>query len=178
MAAVLARGGDLTEAVRTGAAAGAVNVTRHGLGTGQAETIRALAERVRADADWIGAAMTTPMRVLITNDDGVAAPGIRWLARAAVDAGLDVVVAAPDYEASGASAALNAVYEEGRLAIGHATIDGVDVTAFSVKASPSYIVVLVRWARSGPRRTSCCPASTAGPTRGTRSCTPARSAPP
>jgi 1-phosphofructokinase len=47
VAAVLSRGGDLTEAVRTGAAAGAVNVTRHGLGTGQADTIAALVERVR-----------------------------------------------------------------------------------------------------------------------------------
>jgi 1-phosphofructokinase len=46
VAAVLSRGGDLAEAVRTGAAAGAVNVTRHGLGTGQAETIAALVERV------------------------------------------------------------------------------------------------------------------------------------
>ena len=47
VAAALARGGDLLEAVRTGAAAGAVNVTRHGLGTGEVETIKALAERVR-----------------------------------------------------------------------------------------------------------------------------------
>ncbi|WDZ83620.1 1-phosphofructokinase family hexose kinase [Micromonospora cathayae] len=47
VAAVLARGGDLTEAVRTGAAAGALNVTRHGLGTGRAEAVRELAGRVR-----------------------------------------------------------------------------------------------------------------------------------
>jgi 1-phosphofructokinase len=47
VAAVLARGGDLAEAVRTGAAAGAVNVTRHGLGTGHIEAIKALVERVR-----------------------------------------------------------------------------------------------------------------------------------
>ncbi|HWG99524.1 MAG TPA: PfkB family carbohydrate kinase [Pilimelia sp.] len=47
VAAVLARGGDLREAVRTGAAAGAVNITRHGLGTGQAELIAEMAARVR-----------------------------------------------------------------------------------------------------------------------------------
>ncbi|MEV0729592.1 PfkB family carbohydrate kinase [Polymorphospora sp. NPDC050346] len=47
VAAVLARGGDLEQAVRTGAAAGAVNVTRHGLGTGRAETIEELIGRVR-----------------------------------------------------------------------------------------------------------------------------------
>ncbi|SCF37905.1 1-phosphofructokinase [Micromonospora echinospora] len=47
IAAVLARGGDLDEAVRTGAAAGALNVTRHGLGTGRAEAVRELVSRVR-----------------------------------------------------------------------------------------------------------------------------------
>ncbi|WP_230860260.1 1-phosphofructokinase family hexose kinase [Actinoplanes aureus] len=47
VATVLARGGDLHEAVRTGAAAGAVNVTRHGLGTGRREAIEELSGRVR-----------------------------------------------------------------------------------------------------------------------------------
>ncbi|OJF15846.1 phosphofructokinase [Couchioplanes caeruleus subsp. caeruleus] len=46
VATVLARGGDLPEAVRTGAAAGALNVTRHGLGTGHRDAIAALADRV------------------------------------------------------------------------------------------------------------------------------------
>jgi 1-phosphofructokinase len=49
VAAVLARGGDLTDAVRTGAAAGALNVTRHGLGTGRAEVIAELIGRVRLE---------------------------------------------------------------------------------------------------------------------------------
>lgn len=47
VAAVLAGGGSLEQAVRTGMAAGGVNVTRHGLGTGQADTINALSDRVR-----------------------------------------------------------------------------------------------------------------------------------
>ncbi|WP_326554340.1 1-phosphofructokinase family hexose kinase [Micromonospora sp. NBC_01813] len=46
VSAVLARGGSLDEAIRTGAAAGAVNVTRHGLGTGRAEAVRELIGRV------------------------------------------------------------------------------------------------------------------------------------
>ena len=46
VAAVLARGGDLREAVRTGAGAGALNVTRHGLGTGSADAIAEVADRV------------------------------------------------------------------------------------------------------------------------------------
>jgi 1-phosphofructokinase len=46
---VLARGGNLEDAVRTGAAAGALNVTRHGLGTGNAEAVQELIGRVRLE---------------------------------------------------------------------------------------------------------------------------------
>ncbi|WP_201749950.1 1-phosphofructokinase family hexose kinase [Micromonospora sicca] len=47
VAAVTARGGDVHTAIRTGAAAGALNVTRHGLGTGRLDSIIGLVERVR-----------------------------------------------------------------------------------------------------------------------------------
>ena len=47
--AVLAQGGELRDAIRAGAAAGAVNVTRHGLGTGRIDAIRELANRVRLE---------------------------------------------------------------------------------------------------------------------------------
>ncbi|MEU4566991.1 PfkB family carbohydrate kinase [Micromonospora sp. NPDC023956] len=47
VAAVLAGGGDIRTAIRTGAAAGALNVTRHGLGTGRLDSIAGLVERVR-----------------------------------------------------------------------------------------------------------------------------------
>ncbi|GAA0726337.1 bifunctional hydroxymethylpyrimidine kinase/phosphomethylpyrimidine kinase [Dactylosporangium roseum] len=49
VAAVLARGGTIEEAIRTGAAAGALNVTRHGLGTGRAEAIAELIPRVELE---------------------------------------------------------------------------------------------------------------------------------
>ena len=42
VAAVLAAGGGLEEAVVTGTAAGALNVTRHGLGSGDPDAIAAL----------------------------------------------------------------------------------------------------------------------------------------
>ncbi|HSP52721.1 MAG TPA: PfkB family carbohydrate kinase [Cryobacterium sp.] len=46
VAATLASGGTIEEAVALGAAAGALNVTRHGLGTGRAETVRTLRDLV------------------------------------------------------------------------------------------------------------------------------------
>jgi 5'-nucleotidase len=76
------------------------------------------------------------MRVLITNDDGVRAPGIRHLARAVSAAGYEVVVAAPRVEASGSSAALTAVAEDGRV-----VVEKHDL-GYGVAASPAYIVVL------------------------------------
>lgn len=47
VAAVMASGGDIRTAIRTGAAAGALNVTRHGLGTGRLDSIAGLVDRVR-----------------------------------------------------------------------------------------------------------------------------------
>jgi 1-phosphofructokinase len=47
VAYVLACGGDLPTAVRTGAAAGALNVTRHGLGTGRPDAVGGLVDWVR-----------------------------------------------------------------------------------------------------------------------------------
>ena len=46
MVATLASGGDPMEALRTGAACGALNVVRRGLGTGNADAVAAIAERV------------------------------------------------------------------------------------------------------------------------------------
>jgi 1-phosphofructokinase len=45
--AMLANGADITQAVRMGAAAGAVTVTRHGLGTAPAAAVAEVAKRVR-----------------------------------------------------------------------------------------------------------------------------------
>lgn len=47
MTAMLARGADVSQAVRVGAAAGAVTVTRHGLGTAPAAAVTEVAKRVR-----------------------------------------------------------------------------------------------------------------------------------
>ena len=46
IAAAFAQGKDIEDALRLGAAAGSLNVTRHGLGSGSGDAVRTLAERV------------------------------------------------------------------------------------------------------------------------------------
>ncbi|MBY4130743.1 5'/3'-nucleotidase SurE [Rhodococcus fascians] len=80
------------------------------------------------------------MRALITNDDGVRSEGIALLARVALDAGLDVVVAAPHEERSGAGASLTGMGADDHLGIELTHIEGLpDVTAYAVQASPALI---------------------------------------
>src|SRR3546814_4312987 len=55
------------------------------------------------------------MKALITNDDGVESPGLVTLAQAANAAGLEVLVAAPSWNSSGASYSLTGVERYGRL---------------------------------------------------------------
>jgi 5'-nucleotidase len=91
------------------------------------------------------------MRALITNDDGIDAPGLRALAGAAVAHGMDVVVAAPAAEASGTSAALSAYTSDGRVIVETRDLSGLPgVSAYGVGASPSYIVVLAMISAFGP----------------------------
>ncbi|MCO8274745.1 5'/3'-nucleotidase SurE [Actinoplanes sp. TRM 88003] len=82
-------------------------------------------------------------RILVTNDDGIDAPGLRWLARAAAREGHDVVVAAPITEASGSSAAMTAVEEHGKIILHKRELPHAKhIPAYAVAASPAYIVLL------------------------------------
>jgi 5'-nucleotidase len=82
------------------------------------------------------------MRALVTNDDGISAPGLAVLARAAADAGLEVVVAAPAVQSSGASAAITSVRREGRTPVRRMEVPGLPgVPAFAVEAQPGHIVL-------------------------------------
>jgi 5'/3'-nucleotidase len=82
-------------------------------------------------------------RILITNDDGIDTPGIRWLARAVQRAGHDVVVAAPMTEASGSSASMTAIEEDGKIVVEPRELAGArNVPAYGVAASPAFIVLL------------------------------------
>jgi 5'-nucleotidase len=90
-------------------------------------------------------------RILITNDDGIDSPGIRHLARAAARQGHDVVVAAPLTEASGSSAAITAVEQNGRIVVQQRELPGArNVPAHAVAASPAFIVLLALRAAFGP----------------------------
>lgn len=79
-------------------------------------------------------------RALVTNDDGIDSPGLHALASAALEAGLDVIVAAPAEQASGASAALSAVRRDGRTVVEQRQMPGLDVEAWAVHAQPGHIV--------------------------------------
>lgn len=82
------------------------------------------------------------MRVLVTNDDGVHAPGIAALALAMVEAGHDVVVAAPYDDRSGASAAIAGMGTDETIEVAPVELPGLDgVACFAVAAPPALIVM-------------------------------------
>jgi 5'-nucleotidase len=83
------------------------------------------------------------MRVLITNDDGINAPGLTALARGAHAHGWDVVVAAPAHEASGTSAGLTAAGDARRVAVEQRELTGLPgVPAHAVAAHPGFIALV------------------------------------
>lgn len=90
-------------------------------------------------------------RVLITNDDGIAALGLHWLARTAAQRGLDVVVAAPSEEASGTSAAMTAVERGGHVMVEEHQLElAPDVPAYGVAGSPGFISLIALHEAFGP----------------------------
>ncbi|WP_155370080.1 5'/3'-nucleotidase SurE [Catellatospora vulcania] len=82
-------------------------------------------------------------RVLVTNDDGIEAPGLHRLALAAAKAGYDVVVAAPARDSSGASAAISAVAQDGRVVVEERKLPGLDgVPAYAVTGTPALAALI------------------------------------
>jgi 5'-nucleotidase len=92
------------------------------------------------------------VRILVTNDDGVEAPGLRALARALVQAGHEVVVVAPDGEHSGAGAGIGRLHRSGpigRMSIEWPDLPGVPVHALAT--SPAAAVYAGGLGSFGPR---------------------------
>lgn len=86
------------------------------------------------------------MRALITNDDGIGADGLMVLTEEALAAGFEVVVAAPDHDASGASGSL---LSERPVTVEEPSI-GIDVPTYAVAAHPAFIVLAAAQGAFGP----------------------------
>jgi 5'-nucleotidase len=95
------------------------------------------------------------MRILMTNDDGVLAPGIAALARglATSFAGLhELIVVAPLTDHSGAGAAVGPVYERESIPFEAVEIPGLgDVPVYGIDGPPALAVILACIEGFGPR---------------------------
>ena len=192
--AALASGRPIREALQVGAACGALNVVRHGLGTGGAASST---PSPSGSSCGMEAADDTGRRAghleihpdrrdervpraLVTNDDGIDSPGLLVLAAAAVQAGLEVIVAAPAEQSSGASAALDRHAPRGP----HRRRPAASCPGWTASRRgrwrPSRGTSSSRRSTGGStrRRTSCCRGSTTARTSGGPCCTRAPWAPP
>jgi 5'-nucleotidase len=85
------------------------------------------------------------MRVLVTNDDGVTAPGLAPLAEAVVASGYDVVVAAPREDMSGSSAAIGRMHADETIEVEPVELAGLEaVPCFGVEGPPALAVMAAR----------------------------------
>src|SRR5579872_4808957 len=92
------------------------------------------------------------VRILVTNDDGVRAPGIAALARAAAGTDHDVVVVAPMIDYSGAGAAVGPVHSRDGVDYETHVIDDLDgVPTYGVDGPPALAVILACVGAFGPR---------------------------
>jgi len=78
--------------------------------------------------------------VLVTNDDGVAAPGLAALAAAAAGIG-HVIVVAPADDRSGAGAAVTPAWLEDGIAVAKVDLDGLG-PAYAVEGPPALCVIV------------------------------------
>jgi len=90
-----------------------------------------------------GTGSARPTRVLVTNDDGVAAPGLAVLAETAVLLGFEVVIAAPSSDRSGSGAAIGPATAGPLVHEVRVELPGLGATpAFALDAPPALAVLL------------------------------------
>ncbi len=82
------------------------------------------------------------MKLLVTNDDGVASPGLWALAGGLRQAGHEVVVVAPAEERSGAGAAIGHIVPGQGVAVAPVERAGWETTAWAVDGAPALCVLL------------------------------------
>ncbi|HEX6419956.1 MAG TPA: 5'/3'-nucleotidase SurE [Acidimicrobiales bacterium] len=87
----------------------------------------------------------SPMKVLVTNDDGVESVGLHALVRALVGSGCDVVVAAPDRDMSGSGAAIGQIHMDEHIDAKPVDLPGLEgVPAYAVDGPPGLCVLAAR----------------------------------
>ena len=92
------------------------------------------------------------MRVLVSNDDGVEAPGIRVLAEGLRKAGHEVTVVAPDRDWSGASAAVGSIRPDEQIDVRRVDLPGCpEVEAWALDGPPALAVFAARLGGFGER---------------------------
>jgi len=100
------------------------------------------------------------VRILVTNDDGVSAPGLAALTRALVDwAGRvdggpphEIIVVAPSSNYSGAGAAVGSVTDHTTIPYQRAYVEGAEsVQAYGLDASPALSVIAGALGAVGPK---------------------------
>lgn len=82
------------------------------------------------------------MKLLVTNDDGIASPGLWSLAESLRDAGHEVVVVAPAQERSGSGAAIGHIVPGQGVAVSPVERRGWETTAWEVDGAPALCVLL------------------------------------
>jgi 5'-nucleotidase len=95
------------------------------------------------------------MRILVTNDDGIFAPGIAALARglaSAFEGVHEVIVVAPLVDHSGASAAVGRVYERESIPYERVDLPGLGhVPTYGIDGTPALATILACIEGFGPR---------------------------
>ncbi|MBV9254502.1 MAG: 5'/3'-nucleotidase SurE, partial [Actinobacteria bacterium] len=82
------------------------------------------------------------MRILVTNDDGFAAPGLHALASAMREVTDDVLLVAPLEERSGSGAAIGAIHISQRVLFQPVEISGLPgMAAYAVDGPPALAVL-------------------------------------
>ncbi|MGI9577334.1 MAG: 5'/3'-nucleotidase SurE [Microthrixaceae bacterium] len=92
------------------------------------------------------------MRVLVTNDDGLHAPGLAHLANAAVAAGHEVIAVAPEENRSGAAAAIGDLGEHSSIRCRRMELAGAPaVEAYALDGPPALCVIVALLGAFGDR---------------------------
>lgn len=115
-------------------------------------TLDELSRLAAAPEGSIGPDQGRRWRCLVTNDDGIASAGLVVLAQVALEAGFEVVVAAPIREASGASASITAIEEDGRFVVEPRTVPGLEdaCAVLAVGGLPAFIALTGMRGAFGP----------------------------